>query len=212
MKTKILLLFAILFFAAFNSGAQITGGKYLLGGSASYYNSSTDNNNSAFLNLQFGKVIKLNTVVGITGSLSASKNHNGNDVYKVYQYSAGIFYRKYKPILEKLYFFGEVDAVFQHGRNYGTYFYNVGQSLLTNSNGAQLNFIPGLSYGVSKKMQIELTMPNLASVSYARIKTIDSQLPPGVLPQKGNTFLANINLNSSLLNNFGIGFKFLLGK
>jgi len=75
MKTKILLSFALLFFAIINTNAQITKGRYLLGGSASYYNSSTDNNNSGYLNLQFGKVVKLNTVVGITGSLSASKNH-----------------------------------------------------------------------------------------------------------------------------------------
>jgi len=37
-------------------------------------------------------------------------------------------------------------------------------------------------------------------------------LPIGVSPQKANVFSANINLNSSFLNNFGIGFKFLLGK
>ena len=75
MKTKILPFLAVLFFGAISSNAQITQGRYLLGGSASYYNSSTDNNNSGYLNLQFGKVVKLNTVVGITGSLSASKNH-----------------------------------------------------------------------------------------------------------------------------------------
>lgn len=212
MKTKFLLFFAVLFFAAISSNAQITKGKYLLGGSASYYSSSTDNNNSTYLNLQFGKVIKLNTVIGITGSLSASKNNTGNNNYKVYQYSAGIFYRKYKPLVEKLYYFGEADVVFQHGKNYGAYFSNVGQNLFIKSNGAQLNFIPGLSYAVAKKMQLEITMPNLVSVTYARIKTIDSKLPQGVSPQKGNTFSANVNLNSSLINNFGIGFKLLLGK
>lgn len=212
MKTKILLLFALLFFVISNTNAQITQGKYLLGGSVAYYNSSSENYNSGYFNLQLGKVIKLNTVVGITGSLSASKNHNGNDAYKVYQYNAGIFYRKYKPLVEKLYFFGEIDAVFQHGSNYGTYFYNVGQSLFTNSNGVQLSFTPGLSYPVTKNLQLELTMPNLATISYARIKTVDSKLPAGVSPQKGNTFSAGVNLNASLMNNFGIGFRFLLGK
>jgi hypothetical protein len=212
MKTKILLSFALLFFAIINTNAQITKGRYLLGGSASYYNSSTDNNNSGYLNLQFGKVVKLNTVVGITGSLSASKNHYGNNGYKLYQYNAGIFYRKYKPLVEKLNFFAEMDAVLQHGSNYGTYFFNVGQNLYTNLNGIQLSFMPGLSYAVTKNLQLELTMPNLATISYASIKTVDSKLPAGVSPQKGNNFSANVNLNANLINNFGIGFKFLLGK
>jgi len=212
MKTKILLSFALLFFTVINTNAQITKGRYLLGGSAAYYNSSTDNSNSAYLNLQFGKVVKLNTVVGITGSLSASKNHYGNNGYKLYQYNAGIFYRKYKPLVEKLNFFAEMDAVFQHGSNYGTYFFNVGQNLYTNLNGIQLSFIPGLSYAVTKNLQLELTMPNLATISYASIKTVDSKLPAGVSPQKGNNFSANVNLNANLINNFGIGFKFLLGK
>ncbi|MEP6627326.1 MAG: hypothetical protein ABJA32_05045 [Ginsengibacter sp.] len=59
---------------------------------------------------------------------------------------------------------------------------------------------------------MELTMPNIANISYTSVKTVAGNLPPSVPERKANNFSANVNLNSNLLNNFGIGFKFLLGK
>lgn len=211
MKTKILLSFAIFLFTSIAANAQITEGRYLLGGSFSYNNSELNNSNNITSNIQFGKVIKENTVAGVVGSVYASKTHNGNSNYTVYTYSAGVFYRKYKPLGKNFYFLQEVDAVYQHLRGFN-YFYSGSQTLLAKSNGVMLSYIPGISYSVKKRMQIELTMPNLANVSFTNYKTVDSQLPAGVSPQKANDFSANINLNSSLLNNFGIGFRFLLGK
>jgi hypothetical protein len=209
MKTRILFSFAALFFISIAANAQITKGRYLLGGSFIYNNSTINNTNYIISNIQFGRVIKENTIVGIVGSVY--EDHNINYLSKIYSYSAGVFYRKYKPLGKNFYFFQEADVVYQHARTYN-YFSSGSQSLLAKSNGVTLSYIPGLSYSVRKRMQIELTMPNLASVSFTNYKTVDSQLPPGVGPQKGNAFSANINLNSNLLNNFGIGFKFLLGK
>jgi hypothetical protein len=211
MKTKILLSFAILLFISIAANAQISEGKYLLGGSFSYDNSELSSNNTITSNIQFGKVIKENTVVGVVGSVYGAKTHSGNSVFKVYNYSAGVFYRKYKPLGKNFYFLQEVDAVYQHSRGYN-YFYNGNETLSSKSNGGMISYIPGISYSVTKRMQIELTMPNLANISFANHKTIDKLLPAGASPQKANVFSANINLNSSLLSNFGIGFKFLLGK
>lgn len=211
MKTKILLPFAIFLFISVAANAQISEGRYLLGGSFSYINSELSNSNSITSNIQFGKVIKENTVAGVIGSVYATKAHNGNSDLTVYNYSAGIFYRKYKPLGKRFYFFDEIDAVYQHSRGYN-YFNSGSQTLLAKSNGVMLSYTPGISYSVKKRMQIELTMPNLASVSFTKYKTVDSQLPQGVSPQKADVFSANINLNSNFLNNFGIGFKFFLGK
>ena len=211
MKTKILLPFAIFLFISVAANAQISEGRYLLGGSFSYINSELSNSNSITSNIQFGKVIKENTVAGVIGSVYATKAHNGNSDLTVYNYSAGIFYRKYKPLGKNFYFFDEIDAVYQHSRGYN-YFNSGSQTLLAKSNGVMLSYTPGISYSVKKRMQIELTMPNLASVSFTKYKTVDSQLPQGVSHQKADVFSANINLNSNFLNNFGIGFKFFLGK
>jgi hypothetical protein len=211
MKTKILPFLAVLFFASISSNAQITQGKYLLGGSIGYYNSGSDNYSALNGNLQFGKVIKENTVMGIMGSISANQSHSENNPLTVNSYSAGIFYRTYKPLGKKFYLLQEVDLAFQLV-NGVTYFSKIGASLATYSNGATITYIPGVSYSVSKRFQMELVMPNLASVSYAHLKTVDSKLPPNISSQKADNFSANVNLNANLVNNFGIGFKFLLGK
>lgn len=211
MKTKILLFAAIFFCATITTNAQITEGRYLLGGSFSLYNASNQNSNSVYTDIQFGKVIKENTVVGILGSI-VSNNYSGTSGSKIQQYSAGVFYRKYVPLRNNFYFFGEADGSYRYSKNIQTYFTDVSQSLNTKSNGVAINFIPGISYSVWKRMQMELTMPNLVNISYQKIKTIDSSLPPNIAAQKANIFSANMNLNSSLLNNLGIGFKFLLGK
>lgn len=212
MKTKILLSFAILFFAAITTNAQITEGKYLLGGSFGLNSATNQNSNVVSTNLQFGKVIKENTVVGIIGSIYVSNNKSSGQSTKVDQYSAGVFYRKYKSLKNNFYIFGEIDASYQASNTNYTYFTNVNQTLVTKNHGGFISFTPGVSYSMCKHLQIELTMQNLASLYYTHIKTVDSSLPPDVAPQKASNISANVNLNSSLLNNFGIGFKFLLGK
>lgn len=132
--------------------------------------------------------------------------------FPIYQYTAGAFYRKYKPLKNSFYFFGELDGSFQHQSGLQTYFPNVDRTLATNANGISVGFVPGIFYSVWKKMQIELTMPNLLNIYYRKTKTVDSSLPPSVSSQEENEFWLNANLNSNLLSNFGIGFTFLLGK
>ena len=210
MKSKILLPLAIVFLAAATANAQVNKGRYLLGGSVAFNSVTNEENHSEYVNIQIGKVIKENTVIGIIGYI-ASNNYSSQGL-KVSLYSAGVFYRKYKPLGSNFYFLWEIDGSFQHTSNTQTYFSNINQSLNTKSNGAAFNFIPGISYSVCKRLQMELTMPDIAGISYTSIKTIDSSLPPNVQSQKANNFLANVRLNTSLLSNFGIGFKFFLGK
>lgn len=217
MKTKILPALAILLIAATGTNAQITQGKYLLGGSVSYssnqdiqYNGSPTQKyfNS---NIQIGKVLKENKVAGLI--LSYSFANNGLATYKVDQYSAGVFYRKYKPLTKGLYFFGEADAVYYYSTNTQGKFEIGSEATRYTTNGARISLIPGLSYTVWKKLQMELSMPNLLDLSYARVKderTFSNSQQ--IATSKANNFSANANLNASLLNDFAIGFKFLLGK
>ena len=212
MKTKILPAFIVLFFAASTANAQITEGKYLLGGSFGLTSATNQNSNSVSANLQFGKVIKENTVVGIIASIAVSNNKQSGQSTRVDQYSAGVFYRKYKPLNNNFFLFGEIDASYQASNTNYYYFTNVNQTLITKNHGGYISFTPGVAYSVTKHLQMELTMQNLASLYYTHIKTIDSSLPPNVAPQKASNISANVNLNSSLLNSFGLGFKLLLGK
>jgi hypothetical protein len=223
MRTKILLLFAIFFCVALASNAQINTGRYLLGGSFNIYNAKNfqPSSNSKFkslnANIQFGKVVKENTVVGLILSYGYSNYYYTNtpDYTKINQSRAGIFYRKYKGLAKDFYFFGEVDAAYSHTENTQAYFQNGTQTQGSKSisDGGSASFVPGISYAVGKRMQIELLMPDIIQLSYSHIKTdyYNSTVPPP-LDQKGNIFSFNTNLNANLLSNFGIGFKFFLGK
>ena len=217
MKTKILSALAILLIAATGTNAQITKGKYLLGGSVSYSNyqdvqyNPTPAQKYFSSNIQIGKVLKENKVAGLIVSYSFA--NNGLATYKLNQYSAGVFYRKYKPLTKGLYFFGEADVVYNYSRNKQGKFEIGSEGSRYTANGVKISLVPGLSYAVWKKLQMELSMPNLLNLSYARVKDeknfTNSQQ---IVASKANNFSANATLNASLLNNFAIGFKFLLGK
>lgn len=215
MKTKILLSFVILFCAAITTNAQINEGRYLLGGSISF-NSSKDlqitnsKNESLYTNIQFGKVVKDNTVAGIIFSYGYSnreQNSKGN------QYGAGVFYRKYKPIGKGFYLFGEVDALYNYSKSTQGNFKIGGDGTRYTSNTGTLSFTPGFSYSICKRVQMELLMQNLVALSYGTTKNeTSSSITSTIFSSKQNGFSANVNVNSNLANNFGLGFKFLLGK
>ncbi|MEP6947976.1 MAG: hypothetical protein ABI863_01815 [Ginsengibacter sp.] len=212
MRTKILLLFAVFFCIVLISNAQVNTGRYLLGGSFNMFQSKDNHpyndgkNNGLNANIQFGKVVKENTVVGVILSYSyynydytAPHSNDGKN------YGAGIFYRKYKKLAKDFYFFGEADGAYAYSENNFTQL--SGYKLKTN--GGTLSFIPGVSYAICKRMQIELSMPNIISLSYTHNKTDYTSDPAPPPPtQKGNNFTFNTNFNSNLLSSFGIGFNF----
>jgi hypothetical protein len=216
MKTKILLSFAVLFFITLATNAQINKGEVLLGGSIQYNDSknvqvANSKYESLYTNVQIGKALKDNSVAGIILSYDYSKAYS--PYARINEYGAGVFYRKYKSILKNIYFFGEGDAEYFYSKNISEYFVSGqdGQRYITQS--ASINFIPGIAYSVCKKIQMELLMQNLLTISYAHTNSdYTSSTAPSISTIKGNTFQVDANLNSNLLSNFGIGFKFLLGK
>jgi hypothetical protein len=225
MKTKFLLTAVILFFVAFTANAQIDKGAVLLGGGVSYYSYKSDQpnyyyansqNKSVGANIQIGKAVNKNDVAGLILSYNYNKvnaiNYPDSNAYKNNQYGVGIFYRKYKKLLKDFYFFGEIDGEYTHSENLQQNLQNGADKSKTTSDGGRISFVPGLSYQLCKMMQVELTMQNIVSASYVHFKTnyANITIPPG--PYKGNNFSFNANLNSGFLSNFGIGFKFLLGK
>lgn len=215
MKAKILLPLVIVFLASTAANAQVTEGRFLLGGSIGYtHQDDAQNSNSKYnafySNVQFGKVIKDNTVIGIIGSYGFSNNELNDN--KSNQYNAGLFYRKYKLLTKNFYFFGELDALYSHSQN-ETNFKIGSNGTRYSSNGGTVAFVPGLAYSICKRMQLELSMPNLATISYAGTKNeTTSTSTNSISTTTGNNFSANANLNANLLSNFGIGFKFFLGK
>jgi hypothetical protein len=211
MKTKILLSFAISFFTAITTNAQITKGKYLLGGGFSYANSESTNNSSLSTNVQFGKFVKEDLSVGVIGSLAGSKQPFSNDNFTINEYTAGLFLRKYVLLEKKFYFFYETDLTYEHTKTL-YYYQNIAQPLLSRGNSGTIGITPGISYSVLEQLQMELMIPFFAQASFGSHKTIDNKLPNGISAQEVNDIRLDMNLNSNSFFNFGIGFKFFLGK
>lgn len=217
MKTKVLLSIAFIFFGTTVANAQINDGRYLLGGSISYTHQNDAQNsnykNSYFYsNIQFGKVLKDNTVAGIILSYG-NGNSDNNISNKASKYGAGVFYRKYKSVAKGFYLFGEADALYSYTKNTQGNFQIGNNGTRYISNLGSLSFTPGLSYSIFKRVQIELIMQDLVSLSYGVSKNEATNIGSSTISSaKSNNFSASINVNSSLVNNFGIGFKFLLGK
>ena len=216
MKNKFTLLTACFLISFMAANAQFTTGKYLIGG---YLSFQTENgkdldykNDGAVVNLSFGKVIKENTVVGINLSYGqTSYDYVGSHIQKSKQYGAGVFYRKYKTLSKDFHLFGEAGLDYSYSENKNTDGSNIQSNSISNS--ATIHLMPGLSYSLNNKVQIELLMPNIVGIGYSH-STFKNTYPGGSsIPDKNKSaFVFSTNLNYNLLSNFGIGFKFLLGK
>jgi len=221
---ELIIITVILFSGVVSSNAQIKPGRYLIGGGLNIYNAKyvqplpVAEVDYLSTNIQLGRVVKENTVVGVNFSLANGKNHYSDLPDSNYSstnaYSAGLFYRKYKKLAKDFYFFAEVNASYDYSKNdQKQYFQGITTGSHSISNGGSAAFIPGISYAVCKRMQMDLLIPNLFTISYAHRKTdyTSSNLPQKPT-EKGNVFSLNTNLNSGLLSSFGIGFKFFIGK
>ncbi len=223
MRTKTLLLVTTFFFTVIISDAQINAGRYLLGGSFSTVTATypqpytTSKYKSINTDIQFGKVVKENSVVGVILSYGYNNSYyshtRDSSIFKNKQYGAGIFYRKYKKLATNLYLFGETDALYAHSESRQNYYVPGYSDYKTFSDGAVVSFVPGISYAIRKRIQVELSMPNIISLSYTHIHTkFYNDFNPVIPDQKGNDFSLNTNINANNLFSFGIGFKFVLGK
>ena len=150
----------------------------------------------------------------MSGIYSYTYTSSNIPVIRVDQYGAGVFYKKYKPIAKDFYLFGEADALYSYSKNKNGNFQVGHDGTRFASNLGSLSFTPGLSYSIFKRIQMELLMQNLFSISYTAVKTETTftTSTSTILTEKSNNFSANVNVNSNLGNSFAIGFKFLLGK
>jgi hypothetical protein len=139
-------------------------------------------------------------------SSKAENIYNGNTYfnYKSNLYNLGVFYRKYKKLAGDFYLFGEGGADFFTSKQTNT---NVQPNTETvvDGTGGSLSLMPGVSYKICKKMQLEISLPDILSASYGSYKAT---------PQTNNStqkvFNINSSLNGSLLNSVGVGFRFVL--
>jgi hypothetical protein len=219
-KTFVLLLFIGATAAA---AAQIKKGALLLGGQFGFNNSTSDvtfsppnppnttqtqKSKGGNFNIAIGKAIEENSVIGLNAGYGSSKNENISGINsftsKADQYNVGIFYRRYKKLAARFYFFGEVGAGYTGSKQKDKATPAI-NDVTRKSSGGQMYLTPGIAYQIAKKLQLELLIPNIVSANYNVNKTTSTGNNT-----KQDQFNINTNLNGSPLNSLGLGFRFIL--
>lgn len=202
-----------------NTQAQIKKASLLLGGRFGI-NSSSDkftapggNTSSKYKNLIFnisaGKSFNENKFIGFTGGVLFYGLNNNNTSFldqKTSGFNAGVFYRQYIPLGSKFYFFGE--SVLRYNQNNTAekdYTGNKINSIKFNSIGLGLN--PSIAYNVTKKLFLEISMPDLISAGYS--SDVRKNYPtPSETKRKG--YYVSTNLGDSFVQSMQFGFHFIL--
>lgn len=214
---QLFLLSSVITVFCLTASAQIKKGSVLLGGQIFY--SSSRINYSSFqpaqdvkyfnFNPSAGIALKQNAVVGVYINYARS-NQDYNYIGGGYmntefsRYGFGVFYRQYKKLVKDLYLFGELGAGYLGSDQTDTQTPGNTKTRYTES-GAGLYLTPGVSYRIYKKLYVELSVPSVVSTQYAVLETTAPSYN-----SKENKFSFNTNLNSSLLSNVGLGFRFVL--
>ncbi|MES1225866.1 MAG: hypothetical protein ABUT20_60870 [Bacteroidota bacterium] len=216
MKKAILLLTVITFLVVSSSKSQIKKRSWLIGGQLFSDNLHTNYSpdlqlpenkyKQTFINLSVGKAFKENSIYGVSIFYAPISEINyytqlGFGNLKQYTIGAGLYWRKYKKLGNDFYLFGETGLIFQctHQTFSDTSGHNLAQAKQPLG---QLYFTPGVSYQLLKKLQVELSIPNIISIVYTVTNTESSG-------QK--ELLLGTNLNSISLLTLSVGFHFVLG-
>jgi hypothetical protein len=212
----------ILFFTllSFFGNAQIKKNTYLLGGELSYINETysfvnfTDQKRAGgTIGISIGKAFKENFVIGLNLNFSPLKESNfftGNDTVttRYYRSNLGVFLREYKKLAKDFYFFGQIDGAVIINNQTGSYKVAAADVKVI-QRGAFISITPGISYHVFKKLQLEITIPNMMNTQYWVTKVVSHH--PEIKNSKIQQFSFDSNLSSTTsLGWLGLGFRFLL--
>lgn len=198
--------------------AQITEGKWLaIGGiSGGISNRSTapneESKGSQFgVQLQLGKAIKNNVVVGGLVGFNTSRNRqffNNNEISRGNFRSAtiGVFARHYKSLGKGFNIFAQSTALVNASRDKSS-IPNGASFVSSRSTVVSIGLAPGISYQIAKKLQVELVANNLLSLQYHNTKQYSVNQPT----RTNTSFSASTSLNNGLnLGAMALGFTLIL--
>lgn len=216
MKKPTFLFFTTALFFISKTDAQVKKGATFLGGDIGFSISETTNStntgdkqNGVLVLPVFGKAVKDNLVVGaylVYNSFKSNVYIDANDLEQNI-YGGGFFIRKYKQL-------GKSDfSMFLQGRvGYEHENVKTGENTTSGgeSNGSTISMglYPGISYRLSKKLQIETGFNNILALRYQHYKGYSGTISP--VTYSYNRF----NIYSSLenLGSLYVGFRLLLDK
>ena len=135
----------------------------------------------------------------------------GNDTVttKYNRFEIGGFFREYKKLAKDFYFFGQVDGAAIIANQTSSYKLTSGGDVKVTQRGGFISLTPGISYHVFKKMQLEITIPNILSTQYLKTKFVSQN--PQIKNSKSDQFMFYSNLNNNTSFSWlGVGFRFFV--
>ena len=199
-----LLFVSIFIFSTTN--AQIKKGSTLLGGSLNFNHDDNSGSNAFYINIQYAKAYKDNTLFGFQLGYGHNKPINQHWNF----YNGGVFSRKYLPIVKDLFLFGEANLNLGYAKMDATSF-NPTATTVTQNYNASISLMPGLSYGINSKLHLEIAFPNIASVYYNHQKLTHTSVH-GPFTTRSKSFGLNTSTQLNTFNNIQFGFRLLLAK
>jgi hypothetical protein len=207
-----------LLIAGFISQAQINKGVVLLGGnfSAGTSKDKYDGANSAIksnglsFSPSYGRAIRDNLVVGFDLTVGYSTQGSDGNMNQENNYGAGFFVRKYKPLGSGFLLFGQTRVGFSYDDNQsdnslgGNGSEHEDQRALS----ANLAFSLGIAYAVSRRWQLETSLPSLAYFNYSHTSTIYNYSNQTSSHDRGNTFGVGSTLQNYI---FSLGLRYVIG-
>jgi len=215
---KLKLLFSVVFACTLftTSYAQINKGSSWVGSSFSYGKIQDEAEQPAIPDLDiratsiqpaWGVAVKENLVVGIFGNYYKVATKTGDmRNYREERFGGGVFARRYVPVFKKFYIYGESRLGYQTTEIKTNEYWSGGGYTYTNKGWETgLTLTPGISYGITKNLQLEAGFTSLFNMWYGKSKySYDTETT------KSNTFRAGANLEN--LSAFTVGFRFLINK
>jgi hypothetical protein len=214
MKQKVL--FSLLFMCTFivtTRAQQINKGSIWLGGNIGFNQNKTEYDiNPDFKTQTFsisptiGKAVQDNLIVGINITYQKTKTTNiggtgSNEKY----YGGGIFVRRYVPVISRLYVFGDLNVWARRYRSDGVPYAGATAKTQTKGGESGVSLTPGISVGLTKKLQLETGFNSLFSTYYSKRKTTSSTIGYNYTNE---SFNAGFNLENK--STFYIGFRLLI--
>lgn len=209
MKKITLALFSMLFiFCA--AQAQINKGSVLVGGSVGVISEKSDAQKNTQVNISpsLGVALRQNLIGGVFLNYGSVKNNGA--IYspsRQHSYGGGVFLRKYNPLGRGFYFFWEPRIGYYYAYSKSPINGPISTDFdITKTNSVYLGLGAGVSYAISKKFQLELSLPQVVNASYGTLKETSAG---NVLPER-HTFQANVY--ASPVQDLQVGFRFLFMK
>jgi hypothetical protein len=209
MRISTLLAISILIsttLSAQQKGNVLVGGMLGFSDYKSESQGTKNNQRSFFFSPSLGKFYANNKMAGVNLNYYHSKF---KDSLNSNTFGAGIFMRQYKPLGKSFFVYAE-EGINGYISKFNDY-YSAPAAIKAKEHSLYLNFNPGLAYAISKKLQMEVALPQLVQVSYTKRKFKNTTLPE---PNENN--ISNFGISTGFSNwslgYLSFGIRWLIGK